>query len=273
MPYLLIDDNNYREFIGNRLEVDFGGQRRILGALARRTEAGLCKVAAPAAPDFLIPRDRWPELIAKKDEEGSWLADIIAPEIRREITRREDQNGLGYCWTYCVTIAAIVERIRQNHPLAFLSAESIGGPITGWRNRGGWPEDALGRLISHGACPQEYMDRPNSLSPSRWKDGYEEAALDYRATEFWDYDVFCKPFDAAVSSAIWTVPYGGGLGWWAHAIMGGLRVKHVGGEDFIVQHWNSWGLDFGEEGWFWLEESRAKFDLGLFGIRQMIPMG
>ena len=269
MSELIINDDNWREFIGDGHVVERGGELRMLGALPRRTAFG-GTVASAADPSFLIPRSEWDARIAEKDEQKTWLADLIKPEERRVITIAEDQRSLGYCWTYCVTNNVIVCRLRQGEPLVLLSAESVGGPTNGWRDQGGWPETALKRYMSHGACPQSFMDRPNSLDPNRWQNGWQQAGLDYRVEEWLDIDFPGRTFDALVAAAL------SGKGsvccydWWGHAIFGGLKVRKVSGR-YQVMHWNSWGLSEGEEGWIWIDERRSVPEGGLFTVGSVLP--
>jgi hypothetical protein len=267
---LVINDDNYKQFIGDGHQVDFDGHTRLLTARPRITPFGCYRNIPAAKPELLIPRSKWDEIIAKKDEEKSWLSDYILPEEQIAITKAEDQNGRSLCWSYDVTINAIINRLKQGFPLVLLAAESVAGPITNWSDEGGWPETAMQRFISNGACPQSFLDKPNSLSPSRWKSGWETACSEYKITEWIDLDFAGKTFDALVSAAMWGISCSTTYSWWQHAIANALRVRKVG-RKYQVMAWNSWGLSYGTNGWFYLEEGKGTPDGGLFGVSQMLP--
>jgi len=211
-----------------------------------------------AFPDRLVPRSEWDDRIAEKDREKSWLYDLVAGVIPCK-----DQASLGYCHAYGYTAAGECCRAIQGHPYVDLSAESIGGPVTNWRNRGADPSDDLAQFATVGACPAAFMDAPHSLSPSRWKPGWETEAAKYIATEIWDMRAGPgykgMAFDFAVTMALLGLAGGVGFSWWTHFVSGPYKVRKSG-RNYEILPRNNWGPRYGENGFFWLSEGRGTPD-------------
>jgi len=258
----IIDDSNYTLLLpktGNVFE--FNGPR-ILGAIPPKAGPGLC-AAAPGADFPLIPRDAWPDLIRKKDREKTWLEDIV-----RGVIPCNDQNGLNYCHAYGTVMKAMCQRLVQYHAYVELSAESVGGPITNWRDAGADPTDDMAQMAKYGACPASYMDQPHSRNPSRWKAGWEQVALDYRATDWVDGRTLGNTFDVAATMAILGAPPAAGFYWWSHYISGPYRLLDLGGRKYALRYRNNWGPAFGDDGFVDFAEGKGTPDW-LFAVMQM----
>jgi hypothetical protein len=144
---------------------------------------------------------------------------------------------------------------------------AIGGPITGWRNRGAWPEDGLQQTVEFGTCRESFQDSSHSFTPQRWKAGWKEDRLNYQTDEWTDGLLpGGKAFDALVSFALWGIPVGIGFQWWSHAISGGYRVREERRGVYSVLNLNNWGADYGDEGFVWMQEGRGTPDINCFAI-------
>jgi hypothetical protein len=266
MGYLLINDTNYQQHVTEISDGRFG-DRRLGGCLPRRTAFGECSVAAPMPESMLIPRSEWPDRIRQKDAEKTWVKDTCAriPCM--------DQDGLNYCHAYGPVMAAMCHRLVQNQPHVMLSAESIGGPVTGWRNDGAWPEDDLQQMVKYGACPASMMDKPWSRTPSKWDEAWETERLKYRVVEWLDGQIERKTFDAAMTMALQNLPGAAGFTWWGHEVAYCLHAQDLGRGKFAIGGRNSWGADYGEDGFFYLEEGKGTPDIHLFAVLHMIASG
>lgn len=265
MSYLLIDDSNYRDHTGDGLTVDFGGERLLGGCFPRRTAFGGCEVAAPMSEADLIPRSEWPDRIRQKDADKSWVRDICSriPCM--------DQDGLNYCHAYGPTMAVMCHRLIQNQPHVMLSAESIGGPVTNWRNLGAWPEDDLQQFVEYGACPASMMDKPHSRTPSKWDSAWEAERLKYRVVEWLDGLLNGgKSFDAAMTMALTNMPGAAGFIWWGHEVAYCLHAQDLGRGKYAICGRNSWGADYGDDGFFYLQEGKGTPDIHLFSVRHVL---
>lgn len=251
MAELVITAENAAEMCGAGQETfEWGGHRRILNANPMFAhQDGRLMFAKPAADFELIPREQWPDLISQKDREKSWLKNIC-DDLNIPV---KDQDGLGYCWVYGNGAALEVLRAVHGLPYIELAPESVGGPINGWRNEGGMPDEALEYIVQNGMCPQSYLDRANSLSPSRWKDGWKAAALLFRAVEYIG-SVASKLWDFACTCALRNIPTVPWFNWWSHCISGSYQLRVTSGGIIEILNRNNWGKGWGDNGYGWFRE-------------------
>ena len=253
MPALIIDENNYQAQITERLDrLDLTAGEPLAGCLPRRSEYGCCRHVAKAT-DFItpIPREEWADLI--KAGQGTFLHDLCKDKLPCH-----DQGGTNYCWAHGPTRAAEVLPVADGQDPVILSAESVAVPITGGRNRGGYPEDALHQLRNHGACEQSYWPL-NDRDESNAKAGWEENRKLYRLIRWVDLN----SFDMQMTLALLRYPVPIGLSWWTHCVCQ-LDPIHFGGKDFGIGIDNSHGADWGDNGYGILTERRGTADIGAF---------
>jgi hypothetical protein len=245
-PYLIIDDDNYRDFTASMVQRTTGYRGFQNPDSPHEFRAG-----RPVGPT--IPRNEWTERV--KDGQGSFLSDIV----KAQGIKSKDQGSLGYCWVYGSTRAVEVQRAIQGFTFLDLSPESVGGPVVGWRNRGGYASEAFDQLQEFGACESSYMDAPHSLSPKRWKAGWQQNALQYRATQWYEIGT---SFDEVYTMLLNRIPVAAGLDWWGHLVCFLDPVVLPDGS-FGVLFQNSWGVDWptaGAHGFSVLTESKATPD-------------
>jgi len=254
MAEIVIHDGNYQQYITG-----------YTGAERRRTAFGECRAAPAIDEDWLIPRSQWDDEIARKDEEKSWLWDRTQDRIPCQY-----QNGINYCHAFAQVMAQEAAEVVAGHEYVRLSAMSIGGPITGWRNRGAYPEADIEQAAKYGACEYSYQDSEFSMRPSRWQDGWEENRKLHRVAEYLDGLLRGKAFDALVTSAIRNKPSLPSYAWWGHAVTGGWRVRKQNGV-YQAMIRNPHGPTWGENGFGWLAEGKGTPDICLFILNAIRP--
>lgn len=279
MAELYLTPENAYEHTGCGLDRFFyNGGERILNAMPQelierermnRMMAGRPIMSAPfleAIP--LIPRDEWVDRIREKDANGSWMRTINdnagVPCL--------DQNGLGYCHAYGTVGAAMTARAVAGLPTIVLSPESVGGKVTGWRNRGANPDDDLEVLMRDGACRMDMMDGPHSLNPKKWNPAWEQDAKNHTAVEVFHMDSR-NMFDQLMTAVLLNIPSGVWFNWWGHHIQGALAAQNKDGKFWLCCR-NSWGTSYGENGYFWMAEGHGKGKAnadGAHAIRVMKP--
>ena len=220
--------------------------------MPRKTAYGAIP-GVPKASDFIepIPRSLWPQLIATGH--GTFLHDLT-----KDCLPPHDQGTTNYCWAHGSVRAVEITRIFEGQSPLILSAESVAVPITGGENRGGTPDEALARLIAYGACHQTFWplnDRDEQAAADGWRDN----ALLHRILQWLDVD----SFQMQMTLAFLRIPVAIGLRWWGHLVCQ-LDPIHLDDGRFALGCDNSWGADWGDNGYFILEESKATADLGAF---------
>jgi hypothetical protein len=140
----------------------------------------------------------------------------------------------------------------NNQPYADLSPFSIGCMIKGFRDQGGWNQEAMDFLFARGCATsakwqQQSMSRSND-NPATW----EEAAL-YKGIEGMDME----PADMKrqlVTCLLMDIPVASDFNWWSHSV---CSCDLVSLNPFRIRIWNSWGDSWSEAGMGILEGSRA----------------
>ncbi len=212
----------------------------------------------PSPVRNIIPRSEWvPMLQAGKGQ--AVLKALVANNIQAK-----DQNGLGYCWVYGSTRSVELRRVREGLAHVELAPESVGGPITGWRNEGGYASQAFDQIQTGGICEETFLDAPCSLHHNRWKAGWQANAKTHEAVDWYNLDgneggdIFAEVVSCLLNDA----PVAAGLGWWGHLICFLCPIILADGSVGVVFQ-NSWGVDWptpGANGIAVLTESRATPD-------------
>ena len=248
---LVISDKNYKQFVGDgKSIVTADGKTRMFGHVPR--QPGKLMLRQASAVLNLIPRNQWSTLIKQK---GTNTIGGLQKQLGRHSL---DQNGLNFCWAYATTRVSMIMRDIQGDPFVLLSPESIAGPITGWRNVGGNWSDASAQFQKVGACPASFMPSgvdDHSLSPSRWKSGWQAACADYKMNQWYD----TGNFDEEATCLLMGFPVSVGLDWWGHEVTL-VDLVEISPGNFGAVMINSWGDDWpstGAMGYSVLTEAKA----------------
>lgn len=257
MGMVVINDSNFVHYI-NPLH---DGHVRICAVKPRdwsRVSYGsMPEFGPPELPD--IPMEEWPERIAEMDAKKLWADDVWLslgiPAL--------DQDGLSYCHAYSCADAMIIVRESMGLPYVPLSPESIGGPITGFRNEGAWIIDDLKQAKNVGASTTEFVGAYEYRRNQR-KPGTDENCALHRIEEVWELEQrsIRQQFSALLSG----FPTCDGYNWWGHAVTGvrigdkknGMAATNINRYRKLIL--NSWSQTWGELGRGWLEGSKMFAD-------------
>lgn len=193
-----------------------------------------------------IPRSEWPSRIQALKNAGAGLMPLTYDD------ESYDQKQTNYCWCNCVAQSMSIALRVQNRPFYRLSSASIGGPITGFSNVGGWPAEALKFAIETGAVNEAYW--PNTAISASYLNKPEVKA-DYPknrvAVAVADLGT---DFDQIVTCVLLGAPCPVAYNWWSHAVTA-VGVDIENGEYFLILR-NSWGNSYGDRGFFKLPKAK-----------------
>ena len=253
MAILRITDSNAALHVRHRLDrLRYPYRRFTDGCLPRYSVFGSIVNVPPTQSIFpRIPRSEWSKLI--REGQGSFLSNVVGSALPPH-----DQGSTNYCWAHGSVRAVELRRYWSYLQSALLSAESVAVPLTGGRNRGGSPDEALTQLQQYGACRQVLWplnDRNINHAEDGWKDDRE-----YHVILSW-LDV--ENFDDQMTLALHRIPVAIGLRWWSHLVCQ-LDPLDFGNGNFGILCDNSWGADYGDNGRFELDQKHGTADLGAF---------
>lgn len=202
-----------------------------------------------------IPRNEWKEIDFSH----------LVPEVL-------DQDGQNSCNAFASIQAIHVSRAFAGLPYIRLSPGNLYGRINGGIDGGSTLSDALKELKENGVCRADivpiYVWRPN-----RWPSNWKEDAKKFRLLEVYD----CPTFDHLASAILQGFPVNLGVmvgynfyveddgwlrdyrrGYGGHAMCGVGLLYHKERQTWGIKIVNSWGSDWGINGFAVLPESYFK---------------
>lgn len=252
----LITPDNAESLLGaGHSYINFGGHVRWLNANDHPMGSSGAMMATPIEDVLeLIPEEQWPDLISQKDREKSWAVDLCDG---LDIPCK-DQDGLGFCHAYGPVTDLEVNYAQIHGRKIVLSAESVGGYVTGWRNQGADPEEDLRVMMRYGVAEESFMDKPNSLQPDRWKTGWQENALTHRVVEAW-MGLSTNLWQVAGTLALRSMVASTWFNWWSHCISDCYRLRYNAQTKQVERlARNNWGMSFGDRGYLWMAKGTGR---------------
>lgn len=260
----IVNDQNYRDVMRRMEDMDCA-----TGLLPEPPEFALGDL--PAAPPWsesfpLIPRSEWPDRIRARE------ARPLSKLIRAAGIPTFNQGNTNWCWAHATTKAACACLAVQGTPRV-LASESVAGPASGWRNRGGTLTEAFEQLRRGGACTRDFVASANTVRASALKANWQENAALHRGGEHYSI-IGSKVWDQIVSALFDGFAIAVGVAWWMHAICYLDPVLLDNGTVGIL-HDNSHGASYGEDGLAVFTESRGTPETGwgVIAIRSMLTFG
>lgn len=194
--------------------------------------------------------------------------------MRRFVPEILDQDGIGACNAFCTVMCCHVRRNIDGLPYRCLSPGYLYGNINGGRDEGSNLEDALNWMKDHGTCYKETVGMLDWRSrPSAAK---EEAKSNIILEAYW-----CPTFDHLASAVLSDFACNTGI-WWgdydkpdsngwlpgsARGNRGGHSIPAIGifpqpggSTRWGYETANSWGTNFGDNGFCKIPESRVTSD-------------
>jgi len=211
----------------------------------------------------VIPRSEWAARVEEMEKTKSRLSDMAYLAG----LKCKDQNGTNYCWINGPAYAMEMLRVAQGLPVVYLSPASVGCKIKNFRNSGGWAGEGMEYVIENGIVPENLWP-PNAQRRQYDKGESWEEAKKYICPEWWDIEG--HNFDLLFTLLLYRVPVPVGYNWWGHVVCA-IDPVVTGRNDYGIRIRNSWGMDWGTDGYSVLNERKGgAYDSGI-APRTAIP--
>lgn len=236
---LVINDQNYRQHIGDGKSVHAGGELRHLSLVPSPHRRGdqpgavrFCESSIDAGRGFgaALTESECLQRAKHLEQSESRISDHITFDAW-------DQDGLPYCWNNAGTQAASTLRVMMGLPFVHFSAASVGAIAANYSIRGGYGGETLKVLKDLGAVDATKWGN-NAVSRSLDTAETQENRKHHKVLEF----VECETWLEVMTCLVLGFPTSNDYGWWSHVVMG-CDILPNGDLRFR----NSWSESYGDK--------------------------
>ena len=189
-------------------------------------------------------RRDWPELMALQERERTSPIhvhqDYGVPVLSQERT--------NFCWMFGCVSGAMNRYAMMDGIAPLLSPSGPACQGKGFKNQGGWGEEAVGYINEFGIPTQDTwpncsFNRELPSRPSVQKSADLHDVIQFEVLGPYDFDGVMSSLLCPYNSSPVTLGYN----WWGHLVLGlqGIRYQGQWGIAFV----NSWDYDWGEGGY------------------------
>lgn len=266
----LIDDTNWQTVAGDGKEVTVNGHKRPLAAKIKRPFQSVSKLTLRDVGLQVYSEAETKQRIAVKTANKSWLKDRVYS------LERMDQNGYGQCWACGPCVAFRSASARQGGFVRLLSMNPLArdSGYRNWGSGGGDPSDSVETLCTKGTARctlpngQPLWPQDSSGHSEKWDTSAAKADYDNnRVTVCIEIRSGSAGFLEFCSAIIQDIPLVCTWSWWNHVTAANWLAVSSSGE-IQVGIENSWGEDYGDNGFGLLAGSR-KYSSGTWGFVQV----
>lgn len=251
----------------------------------------------PFPTELIIPRSEWDERIEEQERTKTRLSDLILASGLPCKDQNGTNYCWINAPTHVAEINLIQQNQRMpDGSLPSLSPASNGCKIKNFRNNGGWGQEGLDRAVEFGFVPSKLWP-DNAISKQYDTAEAWAEALKYKPTNY--YDLRPRVFDEQASCYLHRMATADGHNWWSHEVTGvdlvivsnsvrdasrqaiealwkqmnakGYTGPRMGKDErdqrlelaaskYGTRKRNSWGMSYGDRGFFILAESKANAD-------------
>lgn len=199
-----------------------------------------------------IPRSEWVARIQEREARGQRNSQIV----RNAKIPSLNQGGTNYCWCNAVITMIDHARAKMGLPYIPLSPASVAAIIKNYRNVGGWGGEAIEYIAAHGVAPQSVW--PANAIDRRYDNDESRKLRQMFIIGDW-VELPARDFEALMSHLLMDGWAAVGYNWWSHEVFAADPVIAPSGRPGVRLR-NSWADDYGDLGYFILEESKANPD-------------
>lgn len=196
-------------------------------------------LTVPFPKELLVLKADWQGMIEEQEQRKTRVSDVV----NLAGLPCKDQAQTNFCWANAPTHLLEIALVRQNQLKTILSPASVACPINGFRNQGGWGEDALRQLIESGAVPVGHWPA-NAIDKKYYTEANKTLALNYLVPGW--YNLRPKTLEEQISCLLRQFPVAVGLDYWGHEVSD-YEAVWVNGQ-IGVRFRNSWGMSWPNQG-------------------------
>ena len=201
----------------------------------------------------IIPRSEWTERIKEIEQSKSRLSDL---SYSKGILCKS-QEKTNYCWANSIVYCVELVRMSMGLGVKYLSPASVAAPIKNYKNHAGFASEALKYIIDNGVFTEDAWPA-NAIDQKYFdKEKNRELAREYAVTE-WD-DIAPKNFEQVMTCLLLRIPVAVGYYWWMHQVCAVDPIS-LGANVYGIRIRNSWGMDYGKDGYAIIRENLAAPD-------------
>jgi hypothetical protein len=193
----------------------------------------------------VIPVAEWGDLIGEV-------------ELRSCVTKIKDQNGYGSCATESTAQSDEIVRKLEGQEWVELNPLSIYHTTSHGRDQGSSIDENLAFARDYGICPESVWPRSKGWQVAPSAEAMEAAAA-FKIGEFYDIG------STAEAGTALLLGFAVVMGWQGHSVVLTELLSPT-----IAAYANSWGADWGDEGFGTIKLSSINFGYGMFAQRTAV---